>query len=83
MALRRQARKAAFWRLGAGPALATVLWIIAAALPIGAATTEYVVVDRIYERDDLLLLSGEHFFREARRSQYVSEEVEPGIKVIA
>jgi hypothetical protein len=46
MALRRQARKVAFRRGGAPAALAAALWIVATALPIGAATTEYVVVDR-------------------------------------
>jgi hypothetical protein len=46
MAARRHARKVAIGRAGAGAAAAVLLWMMAAALPIGAATTEYVVVDR-------------------------------------
>src|SRR5262245_55667822 len=46
MAARRHARKVAFGRAGIGAAALTLLWMLAAALPIGAATTEYVVVDR-------------------------------------
>ena len=46
MAGRRHARKAAFGRAAAGAAALALLWMLAAALPIGAATTEYVVVDR-------------------------------------
>lgn len=46
MALRRHARKVAIWRAMAAATLATMLWIFAAALPIGAATTEYIVTDR-------------------------------------
>jgi hypothetical protein len=46
MAARRHARKVAIRRAGAGAAAAVLLWMAAAALPIGAATTEYVVVDR-------------------------------------
>jgi len=46
MAARRHARKVAFGRAGIGAAAVMVLWMMAAALPIGAATTEYIVVDR-------------------------------------
>jgi hypothetical protein len=46
MAARRHARKVAIGRAGAGAAAAVLLWMMAAALPIGAATTEYIVVDR-------------------------------------
>jgi hypothetical protein len=46
MAARRHARKAAFGRATAGAVALALLWMLTAALPIGAATTEYVVVDR-------------------------------------
>jgi hypothetical protein len=46
MAARRHARKVAFRRAGMGAAALSLLWMLAAAPPIGAATTEYVVVDR-------------------------------------
>lgn len=45
MAAPRHARKPAFPRVWAGAAV-SLLGILATALPIGAATTEYVVVDR-------------------------------------
>jgi YHS domain-containing protein len=45
MAARRHARKVAYRRGWAGAA-AAALWMTAMALPIGAATTEYIVVDR-------------------------------------
>jgi hypothetical protein len=46
MAARRHARKVAIGRAGMGAALLALLWMAATALPIGAATTEYIVVDR-------------------------------------
>jgi hypothetical protein len=46
MAAQRHARKTAFRRAGAGAAAVTLLWMLATALPIGASTTEYIVVDR-------------------------------------
>jgi hypothetical protein len=47
MASRRHARKVAFGRAAGGAtAVALLLWIVAPALPIAAATTELVVVDR-------------------------------------
>ena len=45
MAAPRHARKVAIGRGGCGAGLA-LLWILALALPIGAATTEQIVVDR-------------------------------------
>jgi hypothetical protein len=46
MAAPRHARKPAFPRAWAGAAAVCLLAILATALPIAAATTEYVVVDR-------------------------------------
>jgi hypothetical protein len=46
MAARRHARKVAIGRGGMGAAAVALLWMAATALPIGAATTEYIVVDR-------------------------------------
>ena len=46
MATRRHARKVAIRRAGTGAAAVALLWILASALPITAATTEHVVVDR-------------------------------------
>jgi hypothetical protein len=46
MAARRHARKVAFPRGRAGAALVALLGMLATALPIAAATTEYIVIDR-------------------------------------
>lgn len=46
MAARRQPRKAAFWRARGGVAALALLWTLNCALPLAAATTEYIVVDR-------------------------------------
>lgn len=46
MAAPRHARKVAFRRAGADVATITLLWMVALALPIAAATTEYIVTDR-------------------------------------
>jgi hypothetical protein len=46
MAVQRHTRKVAIGRAGAGAAAAALLWMVVSALPIGAATTEYIVVDR-------------------------------------
>ena len=46
MAARRRARKVAFPRGRTGAALVAWLGVLATALPIAAATTEYVVIDR-------------------------------------
>lgn len=46
MAAQRHARKVAFRRARGGAAIIALLWILASVLPIAAATTELVVVDR-------------------------------------
>lgn len=46
MAVRRHARKVAFRRRRVGPTALALLWMLALALPIAAATTEHVVTDR-------------------------------------
>jgi hypothetical protein len=46
MAARRHARKVAFPRGKTGAAVAALLGILATALPLAAATTEYIVIDR-------------------------------------
>ena len=46
MAARRHARKVAFPRASGGAAVVALLWILASAPPITAATTEQIVVDR-------------------------------------
>jgi hypothetical protein len=46
MAARRHARKVAFRRARPGIAALSLLWMLALALPIAAATTEHIVTDR-------------------------------------
>jgi len=46
MAAARHARKMPIRRANTGAAAVALLWILASALPIGAATTEQIVVDR-------------------------------------